>query len=1478
MRIRFATSMIRAIQVGPILLAFFLGAVTISPATAGAAQIFCPVGSGAGQCKNSLGVAVNWATGNVYVVDQGNHRVNVFDEEGAFLFSFGSQGSDPGQFSTPSVIAIDNDPASPGHESVYVGMDRYQVQKFTPQGVFQLAFGSQGPNAGQFNNNGSSGANAVAIAVAGASGTVYVAERDVAEVGRVQQFSPAGAHLGESHLSEPPTADQALDNLAVDSGGDLYLAYGGSFEDRGLWKHGWAEPIASFLGRFDVGSDIPRIRWGLAISSTDDVYASQLIEQLDRGRRVITRYASDGQILHRFGYGEFREGNNNKGIAINADSTTVYYSAEAGESGLLTVPPPGPIIVPGSVVGDDLRNTSAEITGEINSEGATSTYHAEYIEEAEYQADIGQGGDGYTDAIRVPESPSDDPDVGGPNDFGLGKASLSIGCLDPATEAGQPGNDCLLPSTTYRVRLHAENVDGPGPGAMEGIFETKPPLDLLATWSSHLGIGSARLNAEVNPFGILASGTFQYVDESSYFEDLTAGGDGFAGAMESAEVSFGAGSAGEKAGISVDGLTPGAYRYRAVVDNVLIEPIFGPVRRFTTRSPTLPGVACPNDEFRVGPGSRLPNCRAYEMVSPVDKEGGDVVALGNINSNPARHNQSAIDGGRLTYSSYRAFGEVQSSPFTSQYLATRDPGSGWVGQAISPPRGVNILKQGDSLDVEFKAFSTDLCRGWLRHDTDPPLALGAISGFANLYRRDNCGSNIGSFSSLTTVKPSLLEPIDYAPELKAVSADGAAAAFTVPDRLTALPVGSQLDCSDGNTEGSVSYSWLRNGVVIPGAVASIYTSTSADAEKAVQCRVRATTPSAGSTRIANPPVWIGTMPNTEVPTAPSSLGAPGASAPLVVGGGGGQMLTCAAEGEKWASVDTFSYQWYRNGSPISGATSENYSLTTNDLLTPASFQCAAIGTGSQGSVAVASDDLLTDPPPASPGVPKVEAGMPSASKCYLSRGDELNLVSILPNGRATREPCWVGLAESGYDDGRGDSVFNAVSQDGSRVFWTSSRGPGQVYVWIDGDPTVAVSGAISSASARFRGASLSGDRAILTVDDGSAPGDGLFEVEVDAEEDHQIAAEVLGVLGMSEDARRVYFVSREEIDGKGSAGAPNLYLHNSDGTGGGTIEFVGTLTSEDAQASGFHPSPISTEPRYRLSRVSADGSHAVFMSAGSLTGYDNTDLISDEPAAEVYRYEASDGSGSGSLACISCNPTGARPIGRELLREADLSTDVWAAARISTTDSHLYSPRVMSNDGSRIYFESYESLVTRDTNGTRADVYQWQLATSADECRELGAEQFVEEAEGCLSLISSGESGKDSEFIDASANGNDVFIATDSSLVEQDPGLIDIYDVRVGGGFPPPAKPKGPCSGESCQSPPPPPEAPTPSSSSFHGAGNVPRNTSGKNGRCPKGKVRKAGRCTRKRGTAKKVCSKKKGAGKARCPKRTQSTSTRRAR
>ena len=168
-----------------------------------------------------------------------------------------------------------------------------------------------------------------------------------------------------------------------------------------------------------------------------------------------------------------------------------------------------------------------------------------------------------------------------------------------------------------------------------------------------------------------------------------------------------------------------------------------------------------------------------------------------------------------------------------------------------------------------------------------------------------------------------------------------------------------------------------------------------------------------------------------------------------------------------------------------------------------------------------------------------------------------------------------------------------------------------------------------------------------------------------------------------------------------------------------------------------------------------------------MTGYDSTDAASGEPDSEIYLYDANP-SGPGKLTCISCNPTGARPFGRAIGSLPDNKAQLWAAATLPGWQEQLRPTRFLADDGAYLFFQSFEALVPADTNGGQ-DVYEWQRASSEVECRQVGAGLYSESADGCISLLSSGQSPEDSELLDASENGRNLFIATGASLLPQDP-------------------------------------------------------------------------------------------------------------
>jgi hypothetical protein len=171
---------------------------------------------------------------------------------------------------------------------------------------------------------------------------------------------------------------------------------------------------------------------------------------------------------------------------------------------------------------------------------------------------------------------------------------------------------------------------------------------------------------------------------------------------------------------------------------------------------------------------------------------------------------------------------------------------------------------------------------------------------------------------------------------------------------------------------------------------------------------------------------------------------------------------------------------------------------------------------------------------------------------------------------------------------------------------------------------------------------------------------------------------------------------------------------------------------------------------------------------------------------------------------------------------------------------------VLSNDGSRVFFESHEALAPGDGNGTW-DVYQWEEAGKG--ACAASTDTYNPDNGGCVDLISAGTSPQKSVFLDADPSGDSVFFGTRSSLVSGDYDLNDVYVARVGGGFPNPPPATPPCEGEGCAGagPQAPPDAGA-ATAAFEGPGNVAKGTPQ---RCRRGlrKVRRSGkaRCVKRK-------------------------------
>ena len=150
----------------------------------------------------------------------------------------------------------------------------------------------------------------------------------------------------------------------------------------------------------------------------------------------------------------------------------------------------------------------------------------------------------------------------------------------------------------------------------------------------------------------------------------------------------------------------------------------------------------------------------------------------------------------------------------------------------------------------------------------------------------------------------------------------------------------------------------------------------------------------------------------------------------------------------------------------------------------------------------------------------------------------------------------------------------------------------------------------------------------------------------------------------------------------------------------------------------------------------------------------------------------------------------------EILAAEEKDFGVLAAASVAPYQTEFFGSRALADTGNRAFFEAFESLSPADTNG-KTDVYEWE-ATGIGTCSPT-ASGYSAQAGGCVTLISSGRSTTNSEFVDADPSGKNVFFATGESLVPQDPGLIDIYDARQEGGFASPAGTPAECEGQGCQ-------------------------------------------------------------------------------
>ena len=147
---------------------------------------------------------------------------------------------------------------------------------------------------------------------------------------------------------------------------------------------------------------------------------------------------------------------------------------------------------------------------------------------------------------------------------------------------------------------------------------------------------------------------------------------------------------------------------------------------------------CPNQALRAGAAEGLPDCRAYEMVSPLDKNGAiiDLLSMGS-GGGPAATVGVAPGGDGVAFPAVgAAFADPESAPHEAgQYVSTRDESSGWSTRAINPPMRPQPVT---AMDAHVYLLSDDLSQAVVASNALLAPEAEPLNGMRRiLYRQDN---------------------------------------------------------------------------------------------------------------------------------------------------------------------------------------------------------------------------------------------------------------------------------------------------------------------------------------------------------------------------------------------------------------------------------------------------------------------------------------------------------------------------------------------------------------------------------------------------------------------------------------------------------------------------------------------------------------------------------------------------------------------
>ncbi len=718
-------------------------AIAAPAARAAAAQTIAGPGAAAGKVSFPRGTAVDRSSGDLYVADNNNLRIDKFDPEGDFLLAWGfgvadGKSAEPqtcGPAATPPTIrcfridtASFGDPRAgnihpesvaveQASHAVYVAdSDKLRVSKFGPSGEFIFMIGKNVDKGGGSpahpgnickaeylqqavpDNCGAGEAGTGKEEFFGSPSTVFVDAAGHLWVGdkeRVLKFDSEGALIAEAAV--PGGGGGVVRSIGFDEtsgepkSGHLYLKSGLLSGVREYEVSG-APPTLTLtqVGELDGGGSAA----ALAIDSAGNVYVGDCAKA--EGSVCVAyrflRYDNAGSLKAVFGAGQVigQPGGVFGGNPLALDEARgALYAASSDEKERSAVqrfalPAPGPL--PAEARAEDLLPTAATLAASLNPEGHATEYHFEYLTRQAYEEQGGFEGPATqsTSAQTLPAPPG--------SEFEAKAISAAI--------------EHLIPETEYRLRIVATNSEGEA--EEQAAFTTLPAVAIEAQWSSEVAARSAALHATLDPLGGKAGEWWLEYDTSPYAAGEPGHGTSVPVPHPALPESFGP----LAVGAVLRGLEPATtYHYRFAATDTRDEvryTVHGPGQSFTTAPEAL--------------GLTLPDGRAWELVSPPDKHGG-AIRLGYGEG----HIQAAADGEAVAYLSAGSLEERPQgsrAPERSSVLSTRTGSGLWSLADISTPNA-GVAPPPVGFGFEYKLFDPDLGAALLEPRSETPLSPSA---------------------------------------------------------------------------------------------------------------------------------------------------------------------------------------------------------------------------------------------------------------------------------------------------------------------------------------------------------------------------------------------------------------------------------------------------------------------------------------------------------------------------------------------------------------------------------------------------------------------------------------------------------------------------------------------------------------------------------------------------------------------------------